>query len=89
MKFWRWNESVCSVVESSSRLEAILDVAGKLIEFYPENIRKEDKQFFTENQRHDDKAELDAMLKEFYDFVMQMIHEKYRSTVEAMESRPK
>ncbi|MDF1568700.1 MAG: hemerythrin domain-containing protein [Spirochaetaceae bacterium] len=73
----------------SSRLEEILDVTGELIEFYPEHIRKEDKHFFPDTQRHYNKAELDAMLREFYDFDMQMIHEKYRSTVEAMESRVK
>jgi hemerythrin-like domain-containing protein len=73
----------------TGRLDEVLEVTGKLVEFYPEHIRKEDKVFFPETERHYDKAELDAMLKEFYDFDMQMIHEKYVNTVEALESQTK
>jgi hemerythrin-like domain-containing protein len=73
----------------TGRLDEVLEVTGKLVEFYPEHIRKEDKVFFPETERHYDKAELDAMLKEFYDFDMQMIHEKYQKTVEALESKTK
>ena len=60
-----------------SRLGEVLEVTGKLVEFYPET------------ERHYDKAELDAMLKKFYDFDMQMIHDKYVSTVEALEAETK
>lgn len=72
-----------------SRLNEVLEVIGRLIEFYPEHIRKEDDHFFPDTERHYDKAELDAMLKKFYDFDMQMIHEKYVNTVEALESAKK
>ena len=72
-----------------SQLDEVLEVTGKLVEFYPEHIRKEDKIFFPETERHYDKAELDAMLKKFYDFDMQMIHEKYVDTVEALEIQKK
>jgi hemerythrin-like domain-containing protein len=68
-----------------AQLAKLLDAVNKLVEFYPEHIRKEDERFFPDTERHYDKAELDAMLHEFYDFDMQMIHEKYRKTVESIE----
>ena len=68
-----------------AQLESLLDAINKLVEFYPEHIRKEDERFFPDTERHYDKEELDAMLREFYDFDMQMIHEKYRKTVESIE----
>jgi hemerythrin-like domain-containing protein len=73
----------------SAQMDTVLEVTGKLVEFYPEHIRKEDKIFFPETERHYDKAELDAMLKRFYDFDMQMIHEKYRNTVAELEAQSK
>ena len=79
-----------AVVEgNTSELQTALDVIGKLIEFYPQHIRKEDDRFFPDTERHYDKNELDAMLKEFYDFDMQMIHEKYQKTVSALEAETK
>lgn len=72
-----------------SQLESLLDAVNELIEFYPKHIRKEDERFFPDTERHYDKAELDAMLREFYDFDMQMIHEKYRKTVEGIEEEKK
>ena len=74
------------VAGDTSQLQAVLDAVGTLIEFYPEHIRKEDEHFFPDTERHYDKAELDKMLKEFYDFDMQMIHEKYRNTVDSLKS---
>jgi hemerythrin-like domain-containing protein len=50
---------------------------------------KVDDHFFPDTERHYDKEELDRMLKEFYDFDMQMIHEKYQKTVEALEREAK
>lgn len=77
------------VAGDTGQLQTVLDTTGKLVEFYPEHIRKEDKIFFPETERHYDKAELDEMLKKFYDFDMQMIHEKYVNTVAALEEQAK
>lgn len=71
---------------NGEKVATILETMGELIEFYPEHIRKEDDHFFPDTERHYDKAELDRMLKAFYDFDMQMIHEKYQNTVAALEA---
>jgi hemerythrin-like domain-containing protein len=71
------------------QLKNVLEAIGKLVDFYPQHIAKEDDHFFPDTERHYDKEELDRMLKEFYDFDMQMIHEKYQKTVEALEREAK
>ncbi len=73
------------VAGDSGKFPQVLEAIGKLIDFYPQHIEKEDKRFFPDTERHYDKAELDRMLKEFFDFDMQMIHEKYQKTVAALE----
>ena len=77
------------VAGNKEELSTVLEVMGRLIVFYPQHIKKEDDTFFPDTERHYDKAELDKMLKAFYDFDMQMIHEKYQNTVAAMESDAK
>lgn len=71
----------------TGRLADVLDRLGRLLDLYPQHIEKEDKQFFPETERHYTKEDLDAMLREFYDFDMRMIHEKYDAVVEAMEQK--
>jgi hemerythrin-like domain-containing protein len=68
-------------------LSTVLEVMGELIDFYPQHIKKEDDTFFPNTERHYSNEELDKMLREFYDFDMQMIHEKYQDTVAGMEGR--
>lgn len=67
-----------------SKLHTALDAMEKLIEFYPKHITKEDKHFFPDTERHFSEEELDRMLKDFFDFDMQMIHEKYRTSVDEL-----
>ncbi len=69
----------------ASQAKVVLDRFQKLIDFYPQHIEKEDKHFFPDTERHYSTEELDAMLEEFYDFDMQMIHEKYHNDVSAWE----
>ncbi len=53
-----------------------------LITFYPEHIKKEDKEFFPNTERYFSNKELDEMLDEFWEFDRKMIHEKYEKLYE-------
>lgn len=69
---------------------AVKDVAGRLMElaeFYPRHIEKEDKHFFFPSLDYFSKEEQDAMLREFYEFDRNMIHEKYRQVVDKIQSQ--
>jgi hemerythrin-like domain-containing protein len=56
-----------------------------ITEFYPKHIEKEDKVFFPAYMKYMTVGEDQSMLAEFLDFDRQMIHEKYRLLVEALE----
>ncbi len=66
-------------------LDIIVERLDTLVNFYPEHIRKEDKDFFFPILDYFTKEEQDAMLKEFYEFDRNMIHVKYKSVVESYE----
>ncbi len=65
--------------------ERIVETLNKLIEFYPEHIEKEDKEFFYPCMEYFSADEKDAMLKEFWDFDKELIHEKYERIVARFE----
>jgi hemerythrin-like domain-containing protein len=54
----------------------------ELGDLYPKHIEKEDKHFFFPILDYFTKKEQDVMLKEFWDFDRNMIHEKYEKVVE-------
>jgi hemerythrin-like domain-containing protein len=61
-------------------------LAGKqLVELYPVHIRKEDQEFFVPVMEYFSPEEKDEMLKQFREFDEKVIHDHYRSVVEAME----
>jgi hemerythrin-like domain-containing protein len=67
---------------------ALADIANKLqtlVEFYPKHIQKEDRVFFPASRAYFSDEEDQAMLAEFWEFDRKMIHEKYKSVVEALE----
>ncbi len=68
-------------------LEHILMHLRTLAELYPKHIEKEDKHLFIPCMEYFSKEEKDDMLARMYDFDRQMIHEKYRLTVEQIEYR--
>lgn len=68
-----------------SALSDIAAAMGRLIEFYPKHIEKEDKIFFPAVRAYFSDAEEQKMLSEFWEFDRQMIHEKYRRDVENLE----
>lgn len=57
----------------------------ELTAFYPVHIEKEDRRFFKPCLEQFTRAEKDAMLAEFDEFDRSLIHERYRSVVEALE----
>jgi len=58
-----------------------------LVDFYPRHIEKEDKVFFPASRSYFTKEEDQAMLAEFWEFDRTMIHEKYKSVVEELNSQ--
>ena len=68
-----------------SALRAIEDHLHTLVDFYPKHIKKEDKVFFPASRAYFTDQEDQAMLDEFWAFDKKMIHEKYKSVVEALE----
>lgn len=68
-----------------SALTAIEDHLHTLVDFYPKHIEKEDKVFFPASRAYFTDQEDQAMLDEFWAFDKKMIHEKYKSVVEALE----
>jgi hemerythrin-like domain-containing protein len=69
---------------------ALADIADKLrtlVEFYPRHIEKEDKVFFPASRAYFTDEEDQAMLAEFWEFDRKMIHEKYKSVVEELETQ--
>lgn len=56
-----------------------------LVDLYPKHIEKEDKHFFIPSMDYFTKEERDEMLASFNEFDRKMIHEKYKTIVEAVE----
>lgn len=69
-----------------SYLDVIVERLNTLVRFYPEHIKKEDKDFFPNTEKYFSEAELNAMLSKFLDFDRDMIHEKYKKVVDELES---
>jgi len=68
---------------------ALTEIANQLrilTEFYPDHIEKEDKVFFPAYSAYLTIEEDQNMLREFYKFDQTMIHEKYKSVVQEMET---
>ena len=63
-------------------LKTVLDRLTTLVKFYPEHISREEEAFFPDAEKYFTKAELDAMLEEFWESDKKMIHEKYKAMVE-------
>lgn len=82
------------LVEANTRYRngdetALSDITSKLrtiTEFYPKHIEKEDKVFFPACRVYFTDKEDQAMLAEFWEFDQKMIHEKYKSVVEELET---
>ncbi len=68
-------------------LERILQHLEALVALYPRHIAAEDREFFPAAMEYLSPAERESLLSRMAEFDRQLIHEKYRSLVEAYESR--
>lgn len=69
----------------TAALNTIIYELGKIVQFYPAHIEKEDKHFFIPIMDYFTPAEQQAMLDRFWEFDRAMIHEKYRKVVDELE----
>jgi hemerythrin-like domain-containing protein len=56
-----------------------------LIQFYPKHIEKEDKHFFIPCMEYFSETEQESILREEWEFDRNLIHEKYKNMVVAVE----
>jgi len=83
-----------ALVKANSRYrqgeaQALSDIKENLrtlVNFYPKHIEKEDKVFFPASRKYLSENEEQDMLAEFREFDQKMIHEKYESVVEELET---
>jgi hemerythrin-like domain-containing protein len=75
------------LLEKPGALNELLQHLGQLVEFYPKHIDKEDQHFFIPCMTYFSDTEKAEMLRRMMEFDQKLIHEKYRSVVEAIESR--
>ena len=59
---------------------------GELADLYPKHIQKEDKRFFYPCMNYFTEEEQVSLLRQFYEFDRNMIHEKYRNVVAQFET---
>ncbi len=91
----RARKTVGELVEAKTRyekgdgraLDEILRLLTWLVEFYPHHIRKEDAVFFPEAEKYFSDSELELQLREYYEFDMKMIHEKYGKVVSDLRAK--
>ena len=75
------------LLEKPGALDELMQHLGKLVEFYPRHIDKEDQHFFIPCLGYFNDAEQAALLARMHEFDRQLIHDKYRGVVESMEQR--
>jgi hemerythrin-like domain-containing protein len=75
------------LLEKPGALDDLMEQLGKLIDFYPRHIDKEDRHFFIPCMGYFSQAEQADLLARMHEFDRQLIHEKYRGVVESMEQR--
>jgi hemerythrin-like domain-containing protein len=68
----------------SSALAGIVAGLEALVGLYPQHIHKEDKVFFPAAQAYLTEREDQAMLEEFWQFDRQMIHERYKASIQRL-----
>jgi hemerythrin-like domain-containing protein len=69
-----------------SALTVLAEKLSALVALYPKHIDKEDKLFFPSCRAYMSEEEEQRMLDAFWEFDREMIHEKYRTIVEGLET---
>lgn len=70
--------------DCNSSADVVLSLQ-KIVDLYPKYIEKEDKRFFFPILDYFTMKDQNAILKEFWEFDKNMIHEKYKKLVEEYE----
>lgn len=70
-----------------SALATIVEKLEFLVSFYPRHIAKEDQVFFPAMMKYLPTEDQERMLREFWEFDRNMIHQKYRDVVEELAKR--
>jgi len=73
---------------SGEAVGRIIKALDELSGFYPEHIRKEDKEFFPAAMNYLSTNEKERMLAEMAEFDRKLIHEHYRALVERFDTKP-
>jgi len=90
----RWGRKMTAkLVEANKRyiegdrdaMSTVTDCMRSLVQFYPKHIEKEDKHFFIPMMDYFTEAERQAILNEEWEFDRNLIHEKYKNMVLAVE----
>jgi hemerythrin-like domain-containing protein len=90
----RWGRKMTArLVEANRRyiegdrdaMSTAIDCMKSLIQFYPKHIEKEDKHFFIPCMDYFTEAEQQSILREEWEFDKNLIHEKYKNIVIAVE----
>jgi hemerythrin-like domain-containing protein len=90
----RWARKMTArLVEANKRyiegnkdaMSTVTDCMKSLLQFYPKHIEKEDKHFFIPCMDYFTEAEQQAILGEEWEFDKNLIHEKYKNMVIAVE----
>jgi hemerythrin-like domain-containing protein len=63
----------------------IADGLRSLVEFYPNHIKKEDKNFFIPIMDYFSPEEKDAMIREGYELDSRLIHQEYENLVRVLD----
>ncbi len=92
----RWARKMTArLVEANKRyiegnrdaMSTVTDCMKSLVQFYPKHIEKEDKHFFIPCMDYFTEAERQAILGEEWEFDKNLIHEKYKNMVIAVEKK--
>ena len=68
-------------------LSAITDGLRSLVEFYPQHIRKEDRNFFIPVMGYFNPEEKEAMIREGYESDSRLVHEEFADLVKSLEAK--
>jgi len=71
----------------TSVIQELQEIMTLLCDFYPKHMIKEETNFFVPVMNYFSDHEIESMLKEFFEFDRNIMHEKYRELIEQLESR--
>lgn len=81
-------EAINSYIKGNiEAVKEIINFVSELAKFYPEHIKKEDKNFFIPILKYFTEEELEKMLQEFWDFDKTLIHEKYKKVIDELSKK--